>query len=366
MTELEKTEVQQQDEVQRTPDEAYCVAEMRFLCASRILIRSTGEVVKITPVMKLAYLYMRNQYISFSRRRQQFYTDQRQMAKALDISRDTFSKVLAELKKLGIVETAGWKGNSESYAVHFFSDVADGLEVIHQEWKGAPAWDHDRANKNFKSKKQMVKTDERGKEEQKSDVVEPASPAAGEPDDVPDIHSDQHDDISANDAVNGAEHSRQCETPPVLAVNGAESEQWETPQRADIFDLKLWREEGPSGFGFMEYGKEHGETEVEKIAALIDQHYTDAIKIFDENYVVTEEFINSLSGDAAPNRNTDGTLQSFRYVYWVARYSQDERDGIPVRTRQEYMAEAKPEYIPAHLMPKSEPVQDFSNETIPY
>lgn len=349
MTELEKTEVQQQDEVQRTPDEAYGVAEMRFLCASRILIRSTGEVVKITPVMKLAYLYMRNQYISFSRRRQQFYTDQRQMAKALDISRDTFSKVLAELKKLGIVETAGWKGNSESYTVHFFSDVADGLEVIHQEWKGAPAWDHDRANKNFKSKKQMVKTDERGKEEQKSDVVEPASPAAGEPDDVPDIHGDQHDDVSANDAV-----------------NGAESEQWETPQRADIFDLKLWREEGPSGFGFMEYGKEHGETEVEKIAALIDQHYTDAIKIFDENYVVTEEFINSLSGDATPNRNTDGTLQSFRYVYWVARYSQDERDGIPVRTRQEYMAEAKPEYIPAHLMPKSEPVQDFSNETIPY
>ena len=36
---IRKTEVQQQDEVQRTPDEAYGVAEMRFLCASRILIQ---------------------------------------------------------------------------------------------------------------------------------------------------------------------------------------------------------------------------------------------------------------------------------------------------------------------------------------
>ncbi|WP_286933764.1 hypothetical protein [Leclercia sp. UBA5958] len=76
----------------------------------------------------------------------------------------------------------------------------------------------------------------------------------------------------------------------------------------------------------------------------------DEIAIFDENNVVTEAFINSLTGDAAPNRNADGSLQSIKYVYWVARYSQDERDGIPVRTREEYMAEAKPEYFPFHLL----------------
>jgi len=79
------------------------------------------------------------------------------------------------------------------------------------------------------------------------------------------------------------------------------------------------------------------------------------ITIFDEDGVVTEEFINSLSGDAAPNRNADGTLQSIKYVYWVARHSQDERDGIPVRTREVYMAEARPEHIPFHLLPDDVP-----------
>ncbi|HGY2640745.1 TPA: hypothetical protein ACNVZR_003175 [Citrobacter freundii] len=86
-----------------------------------------------------------------------------------------------------------------------------------------------------------------------------------------------------------------------------------------------------------------------------DDDAMNQITIFDEDGVVTEEFINSLSGDAAPNRNTDGTLQSIRYVYWVARHSQDEHDGIPVRTREEYMAEAKPEYFPFHLLPDDVP-----------
>ncbi|MEN4395360.1 hypothetical protein [Enterobacter cloacae] len=145
--------------------------------------------------------------------------------------------------------------------------------------------------------------------------------------------SDSSDDVSAHDAVNSSE----------------------TPQRADIFDLKLWRENGPDDFGFMEYGAEHGETDVDRVVALIDQHYFEALKqitIFDEDGVVTEEFINALSGDVAPNRNADDSLQSIKYVYWVARHSQDEREGIPVRTREEYMAEAKPEYFPAHLLPK--------------
>lgn len=166
--------------------------------------------------------------------------------------------------------------------------------------------------------------------------------------------SDSSDDVSAHDAVNSSE----------------------TPQRADIFDLKLWRENGPDDFGFMEYGAEHGETDVDRVVALIDQHYFEALKqitIFDEDGVVTEEFINALSGDAAPNRNADGSLQSIKYVYWVARHSQDERDGIPVRTREVYMAEARPEHIPAHLLPKEhraepkpEPVDDLSEADIPF
>lgn len=102
-------------------------------------------------------------------------------------------------------------------------------------------------------------TDEPTNEEKKGDD-ESDQGNAGKRDGVSDVYSDQHDDISANDAV-----------------NGAESERWETPQRADIFDLKIWREGGPSAFGFMEYGKEHGETDVERITALINQHYLEAL-----------------------------------------------------------------------------------------
>ncbi len=73
-------------------------------------------------------------------------------------------------------------------------------------------------------------------------------------------------------------------------------------------------------------------------------------EIFDDYGVVTEVFINSLTGDYAPHRNADGTLQSFRYVYSLARYAQDKRGGITVRTRDAYMAEALPWHIPPHLL----------------
>lgn len=191
-----------------------------------------------------------------------------------------------------------------------------------------------------KSKPKEKKAAEPTNEEKKGDD-ESDQGNAGKRDGVSDVYSDQHDDISANDVV-----------------NGAESERWETPQRADIFDLKIWREGGPSAFGFMEYGKEHGETDVDKIAALIDQHYFEAlnqITIFDEKGVVTEEFINGLSRGEAPKRNDDGTLQKYGFAYAMARAYQAHREGkseeeiqhsIPV-----WIEAALPEYIPAHLLP---------------
>lgn len=170
--------------------------------------------------------------------------------------------------------------------------------------------------------------------------------------------SDSSDDVSAHDAVNSSE----------------------TPQRADIFDLKLWRENGPDDFGFMEYGAEHGETDVDRVVALIDQHYFEALKqitIFDEDGVVTEEFIDALSGDDAPKRNDDGTLKKYGFAYAMAQAYQAHREGkseeeiqrsIPV-----WIEAALPEYIPVHLLPKEhragpkpEPVHDLSNEPIPF
>lgn len=271
MTETVKTEVQ------RTPDEAYGVTEMRFLCASQIVIRSTGEVVKITDKMKLVYIYMMNQYIGFSSRGRQFYTDQRQMAKAIGISRDTFSNVLAELKTLGIVETAGWKGNSESYTVHFFSDVADGLQVIHKEWKGVPAWDHERANKNFKSKNQKP-TNEEKKGDGESDQG-----GAGKRDGVPPVGVPVDADLSGgDDAVNGG---NAIQSPTVKSPD--------QPQMADIDTLNNWAE-GYDDEGFMAYGAMRGITKPGAIADLIKSHIK---KIQSDGYKGTRSAANDdLSG----------------------------------------------------------------------
>ncbi|WP_313375075.1 hypothetical protein [Pantoea sp. CTOTU50773] len=80
------------------------------------------------------------------------------------------------------------------------------------------------------------------------------------------------------------------------------------------------------------------------------------IEFFDSNGVVTEAFIKLTDA----NRYGDGTLKNFRYVYWLARQAQDERDGVPVRTKEQYMGEAQSWHVPPHLLPKgtSEPVHD--------
>jgi len=264
-------------EVQRTPNEAYAVAEMRFMCASQIVIRSTGEVVEITPVMKLVYIYMKNQFIGFSSYKQQFYTDQRQIAAAVAISRDTLSKVLAALKKLGIVETAGWKGNSESYTVHFFNDVADNLQVIHKEWKGVPAWDHERANKNFKSKNQKP-TNEEKKGDDESDQG-----GAGKRDGVPPVGVPVDADLSGgDDAVNGG---NVIQFPTVKSPD--------QPQMADIDTLNNWAE-GYDDEGFMAYGAMRGITKPGAIADLIKSHIK---KIQSDGYKGTRSAANDdLSG----------------------------------------------------------------------
>ncbi|HCF8067789.1 TPA: hypothetical protein NIU59_004699 [Klebsiella michiganensis] len=104
-----------------------------------------------------------------------------------------------------------------------------------------------------------------------TDGPETASPAAGEPDGVPDNHSDQHDDVSDNDAVNGAEHSRQCETPPVLTVNAPSQERQNQPQKATLEELQHWQYGGdPKGFD--DYGAKWGKTTPGAIMDLINSH----------------------------------------------------------------------------------------------
>lgn len=176
---------------------------------------------------------------------------------------------------------------------------------------------------------------------------EPAPASAGQQFGVSESVGNNGNAVSATDSVN-ISNSKPLRT-----------------EIASLEDLTYWRNAGPSGFGFMEYGGEFGETDVGRIAALIDLHYFNAmnqITIIDGNGVVTEAFINSLTGDVAPNRNDDGTLHSFQYVYWVARHTQDERDGVTVRTREEYMAEAMPWHIPPHLLSTPTPEPEYDED----
>lgn len=192
---------------QRVPSEGYTNIEMRFLCADKICIIETGEIINITDKMKLAYQYMANQCDGFDGRGLKFYQDQRQMAAALGWSRETFGIVLAGLKKLGIVEVRAKKGNSESYTVHLFSEIASTLEVIHRTWNGKPAWDHKRVS----GKKSTIKKP--ANKEKKEDVVkekpieelsvvesEQIASACSEQPDAIQCHDDNcNDDISNHD-----------------------------------------------------------------------------------------------------------------------------------------------------------------------
>lgn len=87
---------------------------------------------------------------------------------------------------------------------------------------------------------------------------------------------------------------------------------------------------------------------------------TDAVKpqepkIFDEHGVITEAFINSLTGDGAPRRNDDGTLKSYAYTYRLARAYEAHRCGKPdaeiMDCLDTWMKQAQPQHIPPHLLP---------------
>lgn len=336
------------------------------LTAHKIIVKATGEVIRVTNDHRIIYAYLEDQFrgltnpknIAAGRSTGHFYNSDENLAIKNDVSKSTFKKVKKDLKALGLIDWKPPKAKKSGHACEYFVkqliDIAHNLEFIYQELpNGLPSYDHERVSglKAKRTKKAAAPANEENKGDDESDQGD-----AEQRDGVPDIHSDQHDDVSANDAV-----------------NGEESEQWETPQRADIFDLKLWREEGPSGFGFMEYGKEHGETDVDRTAALIDQHYCDAlnqITIFDEKGVVTEEFINGADNPRI-GRNDDETVKNYQYTYARAKTEQAYRVRIlsPEAISNSWSSwfnAARPEHIPAHLMPKSEPVQDFSNETIPF
>ncbi|BDA94734.1 hypothetical protein E5AUHO_23230 [Citrobacter freundii] len=329
------------------------------LDARTIAVKSTGEVIRVTNDHRIIYAHLEDQYrgltnpknIAAGKSTGHYYDSDENLAIKCDVSKSTFKKVKKDLKALGLIDWKAPKAKKSGHACEYFvkqlTDIAHNLEFIYQELpNGGPSYDHVRV-RGLKTKKVKKAAQPKIEESENGVQKQVHEQQSGVP---------QSDGDSSYDAVNNSEQQSQ-------------------PQIANIDDLTYWRESGPSGFGFMVYGAKHGEAEVEKVTALIDQHYFDALTIFDENGVVTEEFIDALSGNDAPKRNDDGTLKKYGFAYAMARAYLAHREGkseeeiqrsIPV-----WIEAALPEYIPVHLLPKSEPVsdyseEDFSMESIPF
>lgn len=337
-------------------NERFYKSENRLFHADTVTNKSTGEVVEISNSLEKLYAYMLNQYRYRKGLKQPFAESQERLGTVARIG-DAKKKTKPQIDKLialGLVEITGKVGRCNIYKVIDVDKVAGNLEFSYPEWAGEPMYDHE---------KRLGKSSQQPKNEEKKGDGESDQGGAGKRDGVPPVGVPVDADLSGgDDAVNGGN-----------AIQFPTVKKQESPQIADLDSLKCWRENGPGDFGFMEYGASHGEADVDRIVALIDQHYFEELSkvtIFDENGVITGEFIDALSGDDAPKRNDDGTLKKYGFAYAMARAYKAHREGkseeeiqhsIPV-----WIEAALPEYIPVHLLPKSESVHDFSNETIPF
>lgn len=291
------------------PDEPYTNIEMRLVCADSIRIRNTGEVITWKPDMFRVYLYMFNQIKGFEASGGKFFQKREKIWKCCGVSRDRLDKILKSLLRLGLIKDTGERRTAPGaprgmvvYTAFRLMEVIGDLEIIFADDDGEPVWNHERASGNTTKKSEEKHGNNNGHEQ----AAATATPSADEP-------ADQN---------------------PGMAAEPAQS----------VAKLRSGVESDP------EHGSDAGTDDNDAVKP-------QEPKIFDEHGVITEAFINSLTGDVAPNRNADGTLQSFQYVYWVARHTQDERDGVTVRTREEYMAEAREWHIPSHLLstPTAEP-----------
>lgn len=295
------------------PDEPYTNIEMRLVCADSIRIRNTGEVITWKPDMFRVYLYMFNQIKGFEASGGKFFQKREKIWKCCGVSRDRLDKILKSLLKIGLIKDTGERRTAPGaprgmvvYTAFRLMEVIGNLEIIFAEDDGEPVWNHERASGNAAKKSEEKQGNGNGHEEA-TEATEPQTESANQP---ADTSSGQSADVAPKSS-------------PFVA-----GQRYSVESDDDRTD-----------------GNNSGNLEVQ---------------IFDEHGVITEAFINSLTGDVAPNRNADGTLQSFRYVYWVARYTQDALDGISTRTKDEYMAEARPWHIPPHLLstPTTEPEYD--------
>lgn len=280
-----------QNETEKT--EKYTFLYKRLVHSTHIVRQDTGEEIAIPPETETLYSYMRDQYESYKTRRKPFFESQESMGlKLKGRGRRWIADRIDVLNRLGLVKseeqerdsyghkryhhtviplegTDGVAANLLFYGPASISGgpLAEGMLIrtlVKKKPRGTPKKKKVAAPLNEENKGDDEQAQQQEHEQQPSGVASKSAPNDYEQrSGVSESAGDSCDDVSANDAVNGAEHSRQCETPPVLAVNER--------YYADLDTLNNWVE-GYDDEGFMAYGAMWGITKPGAITDLIKSH----------------------------------------------------------------------------------------------
>ncbi|EKN3827535.1 TPA: hypothetical protein ACHW2M_002801 [Yersinia enterocolitica] len=298
--------------------EFYTMCYKRLLYSTHIVRRDTGKEIKIPMGIETLYGYMHDQYDSYTKKGCDFFESLESIGRKFKGSdRRTVKKMIDVLNALGLVISVKQKQKEHGYdryhhTVLEFTEIAKNLSFYGPEKiSGGSLADgmHIRALEKKKPrgkpktpKSALPKTEEKynvkpEQREQTNEHTEPTKIVIGERKPVSPMVGCDDVDISRAD---------------VQVSSGSNDDQPFPPK-----------------------------------------NHPAEVTIFDQDGVITEAYINNSytrSDIQPPDRNEDGTLSSFCYIYWIAKSEQDCRDGSPIKTPEEYMAEAKPEYIPPHLL----------------
>ncbi|MCR9002624.1 DUF6945 domain-containing protein [Rahnella perminowiae] len=265
------------------------------LLASQILVKNTGEIIKLNSDNRIFYSHLEDQFRGFTNKENiangkstgHYFDSDENLSIRCDISKHKVKESKRLLKALGLID---WKtpksrksGESCEYFVKSVDDVASNLEFIFQKLPdGKPSYDYESVS--GKTKK------------------------------------------------------------TTRSLNNSKSDEQHKPEE-----------------------QSEGQCIVQ-----VDKMVQETVSIFDENRVVTEEFIRIL--DTKWSRfnpctifNTDGTLnKSYQDVYIRARIAEARRDGASddkiADCYNAWIEEAKPENIPPHLLSKVQFRQEQENE----
>lgn len=192
--------------------EFYFTNFKRLQYATHIVRRDTGEEIKSFKEIAGIYGYMRDQYESYSNKKLEFFESLESIGLHFHgMDRRTVKKFIDVLNAIGLVNSVKQKQKDYGYdryhhTVIPLEKIADNLIFYGPEkMSGGPLAEgmliRELEKKKPRGTPKKKKTAQPKNEEKKGDD-ESDQGNAEQRDGVPDIHSDRHDDVSANDAVN--------------------------------------------------------------------------------------------------------------------------------------------------------------------